>query len=448
MLKYSKHRQLQVHDYFSRNKVTMIKRHKLTLPKGSSQVILGFSGGADSTALAQLLYKNNIPFHAIHFNHHLRKNTAEKDAAFCHRFCQERSIPYTEKHIYVQKEKQASESVETCARRLRQNFYQDKYSKKNTIILLAHHSGDLRENFLLRALRGSSSSGLSGLKETSVISGVTYFRPLLLFSKNDILEYLQEQKLSWCEDESNRENIYGRNIIRNTVLPNLAKVASLDGLDHCLNNVAMDADFIEQAAKDWLKNVDFTKENFLKAHPALKIRILRYYFQNQNIEFIPGHDALKRFEQELSQRHCTSISIQLEKNICLMLNPDGKIWFKKNPYALEWDWKNKHTLELPNGRTLFANKNKTEKAEAFVYESLPEKLVIRTPQNGDRMIAFGKNSPRKIKDFFSQKKITPQMKQQWPLICANDEIIWIPGIKRGEYGRLNPNNSPIYLSYE
>ena len=275
----------------------MITQHKITLPKNSSQVILGFSGGADSTALAQLLYQNKISFQAVHFNHHLRENAADGDAEFCHNFCMARSIPFTEKHIYVQEEKQGSESIEACARRLRQNFYQQNYAEKNTVVLLAHHSGDLRENFLLRALRGSSSSGLSGLRENCTIQGVNYFRPLLSLSKGDILEYLHEQKLQWREDESNAENIYARNLIRNEVLPSMAKIASLEGLDRCLTNVAHDADFMEECARNWLQKNSFTRYNFLKTHPALKARVLRYYFQRNTIEYIPGHEALTRLEE-------------------------------------------------------------------------------------------------------------------------------------------------------
>ena len=426
----------------------MIKQHKITLPKNSSQVILGFSGGADSTALAQLLYQNKILFQAVHFNHHLREDAADNDAKFCYDFCMARSIPFTEKHIYVQEEKQGSESIETCARRLRQNFYQQKFAKKNTVVLLAHHSGDLRENFLLRALRGSSSSGLSGLRENCTIQGVNYFRPLLKFSKEEILEYLNEQELQWREDESNAESIYARNLMRNEVLPSMAKIASLEGLDRCLINVAHDADFMEESAQNWLLKNSFTRDNFLKVHPALKARILRYYFQQHNIEYIPGHEALTRLEKELSKDHRNNISIQLEKNIYLMLDTNGEIWLKNEVYCLEWNWQKENSLRLPNGRRLSLSKEKSEGSEGFATGSLPETLVVRTYKSGDRMIAFGKKSPRKIKDFFSQRKISPQMRQQLPLICTGGTIIWVPNVKRAEFGRYSTNDSVVYFTYE
>ena len=191
-------------------------------------IFIGFSGGADSTALLLLLneiYPDRLV--AIHFNHGIRSESFEEEV-WCRDFCIARDINFQSFQLEL-----SPHSSENEARRARLVMWKQLVSESGGVVALAHHQDDINENFFLRLMRGSGTTGLTGLRINSEVNGIRFWRPLLNFHKQDLLVFLEEQGVtSWCEDASNSQDIYRRNRVRNELLPLYQEISKqLNGLE-------------------------------------------------------------------------------------------------------------------------------------------------------------------------------------------------------------------------
>lgn len=201
-----------------------IRREEL-IPAGS-RVTVGFSGGPDSVCLLSVLQKLKTllacEITAVHVNHGLRGEEADRDEAFCRSFCEERGIPFRAVRVDVNGlVREKGLSVEEAARNLRYAALR-KEAGEDGIIAVAHHAGDQAETILLNLLRGTGLKGMAGMdyRHGQIV------RPLLATEREEILSYLEENGLPCVTDSSNAENEYARNRIRNVILPEMAKINS------------------------------------------------------------------------------------------------------------------------------------------------------------------------------------------------------------------------------
>ncbi|MCE3255843.1 MAG: putative cell cycle protein MesJ [Rickettsiaceae bacterium] len=183
------------------------------LPK---KLAVAVSGGCDSMALLSLLKKNfdkKTKIFCLTVDHNFRKTSA-KDAKFVADFCKANSILCTILKSNLKAPPEAD--IENSLREMRYNLLQE-FCSKNKIknLFVAHHEQDSAENFLIRLFRGSGIDGLAAMDYKSKLGDLNIIRPLLDFSKSDLKKYLKEKKISWVEDESNQDEKYLRNKIRN-----------------------------------------------------------------------------------------------------------------------------------------------------------------------------------------------------------------------------------------
>jgi tRNA(Ile)-lysidine synthase len=188
----------------------------------NDRVIIGLSGGPDSVfllhCLLQLQQEYNLNLIAIHLNHEWRID-ADQDVDFCRRITEQQTIPFiTTKASSITLEKQANGSLEEHGRLLRRHFFEYTAQEHTaTKIALGHHRDDQAETFFIRLLRGASLTGLTGMRPQQGI----YIRPLLSITKQEIIAYLDEHKISYLTDPTNKDETYLRNSIRLNVLPTL-----------------------------------------------------------------------------------------------------------------------------------------------------------------------------------------------------------------------------------
>ncbi|MFN3660892.1 MAG: tRNA lysidine(34) synthetase TilS, partial [Brevinematales bacterium] len=183
--------------------------------------VVGFSGGADSTALLYLLVRLRAFFSrfevvAYHLHHGLRE-TADGDEAFCVSVCRELNIPLVVEHEDVKAlAKKRGWSIEEAGRERRREGYERIRKQYDlTWICLAHHQDDQVESFFLRLFHGGGIEALSGMRAKEGV----YLRPCLEFSHSDMMAYLKRHGIGWREDESNEEMRFDRNWIRHEFLP-------------------------------------------------------------------------------------------------------------------------------------------------------------------------------------------------------------------------------------
>ena len=194
--------------------------------KPGDTVLVGFSGGADSTALLQLLwnYGKRIPLQleAVHVNHGIRGAEALRDQQFCEQFCQERNISFTvvQEDVPAQAARDGL-SLEEAGRNARRRVFEHLAEKcQASVIALAHHQRDQAETMLFRLMRGTGLRGLCGMRP---VNG-NYIRPLLCVDRPQIEQYLLEEGIRWVEDGTNQELDYTRNQIRHGLLAPMEQV--------------------------------------------------------------------------------------------------------------------------------------------------------------------------------------------------------------------------------
>lgn len=179
--------------------------------------LIGLSGGVDSVVLltlfSQLRSTYELNLRAIHIHHGLSPN-ADHWATFCEKLCEEHQIPLAIKKVQVT----GKEGVEGNARTARYQAIA-QHLCPNEVFTTAHHLDDQAETFFLALKRGSGVKGLAAMQAVSSWQKMPLFRPLLNIPKEKILHYAQQSALHWIEDESNADNQFDRNFLRQRVLP-------------------------------------------------------------------------------------------------------------------------------------------------------------------------------------------------------------------------------------
>ena len=203
---------------------------KYDLIKSGDKIILGVSGGPDSVCmlyiLNQLVQEFNFEIIVAHINHGLREN-AKLDEQYVKDLCNKLNIKCYVLHADINKEaKEQKRGLEEMGRIIRYNFFEKiLHEEKANKISIAHNSNDNVETIIMNILRGSGLAGLKGIEPKNGI----YIRPLIEINRKEIEEYTKEMKPR--HDESNDENEFTRNKIRNIVIPYIKKEFNPNILD-------------------------------------------------------------------------------------------------------------------------------------------------------------------------------------------------------------------------
>ncbi len=209
-----------------------------------SGIVAGVSGGADSVCLLRVLLSlreqgavPGIPVYVVHVNHGLR-DAAAQDEEFVRSLCREWNVPFSAVHADVTGfAEEAGIGSEEAGRILRMRAFEDAAKKMpGARIALAHHLEDSAETLLFNLSRGSRLAGMAGIRP---VRG-NVIHPLIGASRGEIEAYLKEQGTGWRTDESNAEDRYTRNIIRNTVIPLLESKVNSEAAKH-MAAAALDA---------------------------------------------------------------------------------------------------------------------------------------------------------------------------------------------------------------
>ena len=223
----------------------------------SYKIYVGFSGGADSVSLListnELAAELGLDITAVHFEHGIRGAASRMDARWCKDFCCQRKIKYEQYDLHTLDERKGNENVEAVARRLRiKKWSEIIHGQDECVVLLGHHADDRIENIFIRMCRGANVSGLTSMREESVLENVKIIRPLLSYSKLDLIEFLTDRGIAeWCVDHSNFDESYTRNYFRHRIIPDIIQQlpTAATGLIKAAKALEVDARFIEENAQ-------------------------------------------------------------------------------------------------------------------------------------------------------------------------------------------------------
>jgi len=267
----------------------------------SHKQLIGLSGGLDSIVLAHILKVLGLDIALAHVNFSLRGKESDKDEFFVMQWAQENNLALFRTKLDTIKESEDRKiSIEMAARDLRYDWFNSLLEKYEfDFITVAHHLNDNVETVLMNLSRGTGITGITGMKD---ISG-NIFRPLLPFSRKEILNYAQTNNLKWREDLSNLDTVYKRNKIRHELVP-LFEELNPSFLESFSKNIAnfkqtelIQNEYMLNVSSDFWKEKDEVIEIYipeLKKLTAFKTvlreRLLPYNFKNID-DIIEGLDS-------------------------------------------------------------------------------------------------------------------------------------------------------------
>ncbi len=396
---------------------------KKTIPSNHN-VIAAVSGGVDSMVLCNLLLKSEINFSVAHINYMLRGTDSDQDESFVKKYCKKNKIKFFSKSYDLSN----SKSIQKEAREIRYDFFTFLALKHSfSHILTAHHLDDNIETILINIYRGKKRNPLTGIKEFNN----TIFRPLLTFTKDEIVNYAKKNKLKWREDKSNSENKYLRNKIRNIIIPKIKSadpcyrtnfIKLIDESNKVKDNtdkylkiinsqyfVERKDGIIESKKSNWkncnLKSVEFIsfrKYGFFKNSEILKILVAE-----------TGKKITSKTHEILSDRNKILIKKISDNNF-----KEYKLILGKNQYPFQIKLEKCKFSKKPT-KNIICIDNKV---------SIP--LKIRKFQKGDIFYPYGMNGKKKVSKFFKDEKLSIFEKQnKWLLTDAKNQVLWIIGMR-------------------
>ncbi len=416
------------------------------------KALIGFSGGADSTALLVLAEKFraelSLQITAIIFNHHLRDAESDAEAADAQRFCRSRGIDCEVVDIAVP----AGENLEAAARAARLAAWR-KLAKKYDAdtIFLGHHLDDRLENFFIRLGRGGNASGVTSLREITHYGELTLVRPLLDWQRREIEKFLHQNGIdSFAQDSSNQDESFTRNALRNRLLPELYRVlpGGKRGCIAALDALSEDAAFLESEAERYLASGDPDTLKFWQTlPPALLPRVLREYLcRETGVEIIVPGAGIRRLREALASSVRRTRQIPLCGKWKLALSPRGVCIVAPAPPEVVWEWQKKAEVTWGNFRFKAQIVTKLKPADEscayFSIAGVPDQLIIAAPCPGCVITPFGRRTPVKIKKLRIDRKLPafPVL----PVVKTPDGVvIWAPLVRHGNFAPVAEPESPI-----
>ena len=443
----------------------LVQKGKLTNPcklantEPDTKVLLAFSGGADSVALLDMMQKEypNTPILLVHVNHGIRGMEALRDREFCESVAKERGLEIAFLDVDVPTlAKERGQSLEETAREVRYAFFANLMKERNIPLLLtAHHANDHLETILFRIARGTGLAGLCGIAPIRSFGEGYLVRPLLGFSKAEILTYCQENKLSFVTDSTNADTTYARNNIRAEVVPALESLYC----DVAQRSVRMSAELCEddeclqQLAARWMEENISDNGLFVqclqKTHPAIRRRALRMWFEKERgatLEAVHLKALLKLIEcNDTTARVAlpTEVSAYCTKSGRLALTTTRPQPIGEYLLPLKEGEQNIPNTDISICITPIENQNEVDRKAQNVlvlfgeWKDLQKEFTWRNRREGD-VILRGKMH-RQLRRLWAEKGIPTEVRQALPLLCRGKDIVWAPFV--GMSDDLKENNA-------
>ncbi|MCL7713540.1 tRNA lysidine(34) synthetase TilS [Stenotrophomonas mori] len=385
-------------------------------------VLVGFSGGLDSTVLLHLLatdpLRHATGLRAVHVHHGLQTG-ADEWAAHCQRTCDAWRLPLQVVRVQVQAE--AADGPEAAARRARHAAFADLL-RPGEWLALAHHRDDQAETFLLHALRGAGVEGLAAMRGRRRFGPGQLWRPLLQVPRAALEAHARQHRLHWIEDPSNGDDAFDRNFLRNTLMPLLAERWPEAGARFARSaTLAAEAAALllpqdEQRLRACLDDDGTLSIPALAALPAgAGARVLRLWSHRCGLPPLPGN-GVERIRDELLAaapdrlpefRWQTARIIRWRDRLHAV---DGL-----RPWPPGWQarWEGRTPLVLPDGGRL----------ELHGAAGFQRPVCVRQRRGGERIQLPGRSHSHLLKHRLQASATPPWLRPHLPLLCEGDQVL-------------------------
>ena len=398
----------------------------------TKKFVVAFSGGLDSTVLLCCMNALNLPIQAVHINHHLQDESDQWES-HCKKICDLWDIDFYVNHVEVNKLSKIS--IEESAREERYNkLFQ--FINKHDCLVTAHHKNDLAETFILQLLRGAGPAGLSAMSTEQKLSTGYLLRPLLEYSRTDLLEYAKLYSLTWVDDPSNESMNFDRNYLRKKVLPIIEKrwpgaiqtiaraselqansiscLRELANIDLCIaatdDSTILDVIPLQKLSNErlsnalhcWISNHDMRSPN-----KKLMDHIVKDIVKKDDIDTSPVQTwmdgEVRRYRDRIYLIKPLSIH---DPNQVFEWNIHRALYIESLDLTLKKSDLDQLGIQLPEGVNV---------------------LTVRFRTGGERLKPVGNSHHRSLKNLFQESNIPPWERDRIPLLYHNNKLISVLG---------------------
>ncbi|MCX6080944.1 MAG: tRNA lysidine(34) synthetase TilS [Chloroflexi bacterium] len=425
-------------------------------------ITVGVSGGPDSMALLHFLHTLHYPLLIASFNHRLRPG-AEQDIDYVRQFAANLGLPFVSGSADVAAHASSHGlSVEEAARDLRYQFLFGEARKAGAqAVVVGHTADDQAETVLMHFLRGAGLTGLKGMPPRTILASfdesIPLVRPLLAWTRADTEAYCNLHDLKPRLDPTNTDTKYFRNKLRYELLPILEKYNPQIKQSLARTALALQGDYellnglIETA---WQKTVRSTGPGFIEFDrlelAKLAATLTRNLFRKAAFKLKPG---LRDIDFDALERAATLKPVELAGGLKTFLEGD-RLYLTADQTCLpttSWPQLSEpifisaglaslgngwflHAQEITSDNLYAEASSNPQKYTAWLDADLTsDQVMARTFHSGDRFEPLG--MPRqsiKLAELFINLKIHQRLRRNWPLICVNDIIAWVPGLRLAE----------------
>lgn len=426
----------------------------VSLLESGKLLVVGVSGGPDSLALLYFLREAGCPLLVCHFNHRLRPES-DADAAHAREIAERLGLPFVTDSADVASHAGAKGlSVEEAARELRYKFlFREARKAGAQAVAVGHTADDQAETVLMHFLRGAGLSGLKGMPPRVILpvfdAEIPLARPLLGWTRAETEAYCRERNLPYLTDSSNADTAYFRNRLRHELLPHLEAYNPQIRQALAKSALALQGDFDllnELIDSAWEKVVSASASGFVafnlvqlrEMSPALR----RNLFRRAAFRLKPGlrdvdFEALSRASTLKATELAGGLKTLIEGEMLYLTGDESGL---PTPYPQISHEHPVNSIQLENGWFLHCEILDTGPwtldaghwSACFDADLTENRLRLRPFRAGDRFEPLGMPGQRvKLSDLFVNLKIPKRFRKGWPVLCVDDEIAWVPGLRMG-----------------
>jgi tRNA(Ile)-lysidine synthase len=373
---------------------------------------VGFSGGLDSTVVLHALVQLQLPvtIRALHINHQISPN-AEQWQTQCAALCAQWGVEFIAQKVSVTN---TGKGIEDAAREARYEAFK-RHLKAGDYLLTAHHANDQAETLLLRLLRGTGPRGLAAMAAQRPLGEAYLCRPLLAFSRAELESYAQTHQLTWVNDESNQDDHYDRNFLRNQVLPLLASrwPSFQRKWQQTAELCAQQEQLLESIAQEDLANANARNERlgqsidleFVQSlSPVRQQNLVRYWLRSAGYS-TPEQSHWQQIQQQLFQGRIDAEANVSWGDVSLRVFRARLFLLPVNLPEMKLNWVIEETCTTPRLKTTLGD------------------LQVRLRQGGERCKPAGRQHSQTLKKLLQEYGLEPWLRDVLPLLYSGEQLV-------------------------
>ncbi len=411
------------------------------------RVVVALSGGADSVALLHVLNsikeKYNLTIYVCHLNHLIREGEADRDEQFVKSLCETLGIELFVKRVDVTAlAKEQKISLELCGRNVRYEFFSELADKLSAKIATAHTASDNVETVLYNLTRGTSVTGLCGIRPVRD----NIIRPLILATRAEVEQYCSEHGLSYVTDSTNLTDDYTRNNIRHNAVPTLAQInADLEGaVSRMCASMADIKDYIDKISIKEIKSCKTEHGYSCKKLFELDNAIL------SNALFL----ICKECDANATNRHIELIIEAMKNGGCVDLLCNKRVVCKQGilrvvDTALDSHFdavKFKYSDDFAFiSEKELKNINKKLLNNCISCDIITDGTVLRTRCEGDTFTLADRDVTKSLKKLLNELKIPAEKRSSLKVVANGSDVLWLEGVGVSKQGRVKAHSSGAYI---